>query len=108
MRPQKIAVIVTAVTLALSLVFALCGCGTVERVTRVTDGTNIAAGFKIPGTDISMAVFDYVGGLNITVPSNRVVEIEHRVAESNTYFGVIHTGRDSYMKAETRLTEDLP
>ena len=55
---------------------------------------------KIPGTEWSVSVLDYIGGIRVAGQDSTHIEVTHDVEETNTYFGVITTSRRSKMSAD--------
>lgn len=96
-------------TLAVPLVvFAalatLCGCA--YKGGKVIDGTNLAIGMKIPGTEWSINVLDYVGGCRIAGQDSTHIVVSNEVIETNRYFGVVETWRHSKMTADIEPLEN--
>ena len=81
-------------------VLALC-CGCVYKGGKVVDGTNLAIGMRIPGTEWNVSVLDYIGGVRVAGQDSTHITVTHEVAETNAYFGVVETRRAS------RLTADI-
>ena len=77
---------------------ALTGCA--YKGGKVVDGTNLAIGLRVPGTDWSLAVLDYVGGVRVAGQDATRITVSHSVAETNDYFGVVTTRRASTLRAE--------
>ena len=90
---------VTALALACVL-FALCGC-TSYKGGKVVDGTNLEIGISIPGTDWSWTInaLSYTGGLKVCGDEKTRITVTNKVIETNTYFGVIKTQRQTEMHA---------
>lgn len=77
----------------------LAGC--VYKGGKVVDGTNLAIGMKIPGTEWNVSVLDYIGGVRVAGQDSTHITVTNEVAETNSYFGVVTTRR------HTRLVADI-
>ena len=87
--------------LATALAIAACaiGCRTYKGGT-VVDGTNLAVGMKLPGTEWAINVIDYVGGIRVGGNDQTRMTVTNEVCETNRYFGVIETSRHTKLYAE--------
>lgn len=85
---------------------AILSTGCVYKGGKVVDGTNLAIGMKIPGTEWDVSVLDYVGGIRVAGQDSTHIKVAHEVAETNTYFGVITTSRRSKMTADIEPLSD--
>ena len=72
---------------------------------KVVDGTNLAIGMTIPGTEWTITALDYVGGLRVAGNDQTSICVSNEVIETNSYFGVIETRRHSKMTATIEPTE---
>ena len=90
--------------LACLLCAALCGC-TQYRGGKIVDGSNIAIGITIPGTEWTVNALDYVGGLRVAGQDRTIITVTNDVVETNRYFGVVETSRHSKMTAKIEPTE---
>lgn len=86
------------VWLCATALLALVGC--VYKGGKVNDGTNLAIGMKIPGTEWNINVLDYVGGLRVAGQDSTHIRVTNEVDETNSYFGVVRTERHSRMTAD--------
>ena len=86
--------------LSTAFLCALLCAGCAYRGGKVVDGTNLAIGLRVPGTDWSLAVLDYVGGVRVAGQDATRIAVSHSVAETNDYFGVVTTRRASTLRAE--------
>lgn len=91
--------------LALLAICAACG-GCVYRGGKVIDGTNLAIGLKVPGTEWNISVLDYVGGIRVAGQDSTRITVTHRVSETNTYFGIVSTSRRSSLSADIEPLTD--
>ena len=84
-------------TLALAL---LAGCSTYKGG-RVVDGTNLEIGLAIPGTEgmLTIDALSYTAGLKVCGADKTVISVTNFVSETNSYFGVVKTQRESWMAA---------
>lgn len=86
--------------LALVAFVGICSCcGCAYEGGKVVDGTNLAIGMKIPGTEWSINVLDYVGGLRVAGNDMTSITVSNEVDETNSYFGVVETRRRAKMEA---------
>ena len=91
--------------LAILAIGALCN-GCAYRGGKVVDGTNLAIGMKIPGTEWSISILDYIGGVRVAGQDSTHITVTHEVAETNTYFGVVTTSRSSTLTADIEPLAD--
>ena len=81
-------------------VFALALCaGCAYKGGKVVDGTNLAIGMTIPGTEWTINALDYVGGVRVAGNDMTRITVTNEVAETNDYFGVVTTRRRTRMAA---------
>lgn len=85
---------------------ALLAAGCVYKGGKVVDGTNLAIGMKIPGTEWNVSVLDYIGGIRVAGQDSTHITVTHEVAETNTYFGVVRTSRRSTLTADIEPLSD--
>lgn len=85
-------------------VSALC-CGCFYKGGKIIDGTNLAIGITIPGTEFTINALDYVGGVRVAGNDQTSIIVTNEVAETNRYFGVVETSRHSKMTAKIEPTE---
>ena len=85
---------------------ALLAAGCVYKGGKVVDGTNLAIGMKIPGTEWSVSVLDYIGGVRVAGQDSTHITVTNEVAETNTYFGVVTTSRSSTLTADIEPRAD--
>lgn len=85
---------------------ALLAAGCVYKGGKVVDGTNLAIGMKIPGTEWNVSVLDYIGGIRVAGQDSTHITVTHEVAETNAYFGVVTTSRRSTLTADIEPLSD--
>ena len=84
-----------------AMMIAAAGCS--RKRIRIIEGTNLAVGISMPQSDntFQLQAMNYLSGFSFSVPDGyNVVNLEYKVAESNSYFGVIHTNTDKAMKGK--------
>ena len=87
--------------LAIGALFAGCA----YKGGKIVDGTNLAIGMTIPGTEWTINALDYVGGLRVAGNDQTSICVSNEVMETNSYFGVVETHRHSKMTATIEPTE---
>ena len=81
--------------LAIGALFAGCA----YKGGKVVDGTNLCIGMTIPGTEWTINALDYVGGVRVAGNDQTSICVSNEVSETNSYFGVVETRRQSKMMA---------
>lgn len=76
-----------------------CSACTTYKGGKVVDGTNLAIGMRIPGTDWNFNVLDYIGGMRVGADKGCRLTVTNSVSETNSYFGVVETRRTSTLTA---------
>ncbi len=105
MRRARIATAIVAnILFVVLLCAALCGC--VYKGGKIVDGTNLAIGMKIPGTEWNVSLLDYVGGVRVAGQDSTHITVRHEVSETNSYFGVVETRRASRLTADIEPLQD--
>ena len=106
MARQAVRALLTVATVlfAVLLCAALCGC--VYKGGKIVDGTNLAIGMKIPGTEWNVSLLDYVGGVRVAGQDSTHITVRHEVSETNSYFGVVETRRASRLTADIEPLQD--
>lgn len=87
-----------------ALVFLGTGCA--YKGGKVVDGTNLAIGMTIPGTEWTINALDYIGGIRVAGNDMTSIVVTNEVAETNSYFGVVTTQRQSKMTARIEPVEE--
>lgn len=95
---REAALVLAVLAVSILLCMALAGC--VYKGGKVVDGTNLAIGMKIPGTEWNVSVLDYIGGVRVAGQDSTRITVTNEVAETNIYFGVVTTSRHSTMTAD--------
>ena len=97
---------------ALILFMAVCAAcflfaGCVYTGAKVTEGTDLAVGISVPGTDgaLQLQVFNYLSGFRLGVAEDAQMTVEYTTTETNDYFGCIHTRVHKTVKATVSPTE---
>lgn len=90
--------------LATLAIGALCN-GCAYKGGKVVDGTNLCIGMTIPGTEWTINALDYVGGVRVAGNDQTSICVSNEVMETNSYFGVVKTSRNSKMTATIEPTE---
>lgn len=83
-------------------------CGCAYKGGKAVDGTNLAIGITVPGTDWQVNLLDYVGGLRVAGNDQTRISVSNEVIEMNSYFGVVETRRASKMAAQIEPCETVP
>lgn len=98
-------IIALACVVFMLLILVASGCRTYKGG-QVTDGTNLAVGMKLPGTEWTLNLLDYVGGIRVGGNDQTQISVKNEVWETNTYFSVISTSRHTKMSAKIAPTID--
>lgn len=87
-------------------ILALSGC--VYKGAKVVEGTDLAVGMELPGSDgvAQLNVLNYLSGFRLGIAKNAALKMEYTVAESNSYFGVIHTTTRKTIEAKVDPCEE--
>ena len=91
--------------LALSL--ALTGC--VYRGAKITEGTDLAIGLTVPGTEgvLQFNALNYLSGFRLGVAENAALTVEYSTVATNSYFGVVTTETAKRIKAKVEPCESV-
>ena len=95
--------ILSAVAIAAACLF-FSGC--LYKGGKVIDGTNLAIGITIPGTEFTINALDYVGGVRVCGNDMTSISVSNEVSETNSYFGVVEVKRHSKMTAKIEPCEN--
>ena len=86
------------VWLCATALLALVGCA--YKGGKVVDGTNLAIGMTIPGTEWAINVLAYVGGLRVAGNDSTHIVVTNEVDDESSYFGVVTIHRITKMTAD--------
>ena len=91
--------------LALSLASLVCGC--VYRGAKITEGTDLAIGLTVPGTEgvLQFNALNYLSGFRLGVAENAALTVEYSTVATNSYFGVVTTETAKRIKAKVEPCE---
>ena len=97
-------IIVTLLTV-LGLASLVCGC--VYRGAKITEGTDVAIGLTVPGTEgvLQFNALNYLSGFRLGVAENAALTVEYSTVATNTYFGVVTTETAKRIKAKVEPCE---
>lgn len=79
--------------LAFVLAVATLAGGCAYKGAKVVEGTDLAVGINFPAAEgeAQLQLLNYLSGFRLAVDRNAIMRVKYTTAESNTYFGVIHT-----------------
>ena len=79
-----------AAILAMAMFF-LCGCA--AESAKIVEGNDLSVGFSLPGAEgeANFTVFNWLSGFKTTTAESSRVRLTYTCAETNDYFGTIHT-----------------
>lgn len=82
-------------------------CGCVYRGAKVTEGTDLAIGLTVPGTEgmVQLNALNYLSGFRLGVAENSALTMEYTTVASNTYFGIVETQTSKRIKAKVEPCE---
>lgn len=94
-----------ALTAALALAAALCGC--IYRGGKITEGTDLAVGLTVPGTEGALQVnaLNWLSGFRLAVAENSALTVEYSSAATNSFFGVVKSSSAKRVKARVEPCE---
>ena len=97
-------IIVTLLTV-LGLASLVCGC--VYRGCKITEGTDVAIGLTVPGTEgvLQFNALNYLSGFRLGVAENAALTVEYTTVATNSYFGVVKTETAKRIKAKVEPCE---
>ena len=89
----------------LALAASVCGC--VYRGAKITEGTDLAIGLTVPGTEgvLQFNALNYLSGFRLGVAENAALTVEYSTVATNTYFGVVKTETAKRIKAKVEPCE---
>jgi len=100
--------LLTKTATVLVLCALLAGC--IYKGAKVVEGTDLAVGFTVPGTDgaAQMDVLNWLSGFRLGVAENAALKVKYAVAETNDYFGVVHVRSYKTIDAKVEPCETTP
>ena len=95
----------SALCTLLALSLALSGC--VYRGAKITEGTDLAIGLTVPGTEgvLQFNALNYLSGFRLGVAENAALTVEYSTVATNSYFGVVQTETAKRIKAKVEPCE---
>ena len=74
-----------------ALAASMTGC--LYRGCKVVEGTDIAIGLSVPGTEETLQInaLNYLSGFRLGIAENAALTLRYSCATTNSYFGVIHS-----------------
>ena len=78
---------------------AVTGC--VYRGAKITEGTDLAVGLSVPGTDgaLQLNALNWLSGFRLGVARDAALTVEYATAATNDSLGVVHTRTAKRVKA---------
>ena len=91
-----------------ALAASMTGC--LYRGCKVVEGTDIAIGLSVPGTEETLQInaLNYLSGFRLGVAENAALTVEYSSAETNSYFGCVHVRTAKRVKAKVEPCEVSP
>lgn len=91
---------VLSVIISAAVVLAAGGC--VYKGAKVVEGTDIAAGLNMPGSEgaLQLQLFNYLSGFRLGVDKNARLTVDYMVSETNTFLGVFTSGIAKTVRAK--------
>ena len=88
-----LSVLGTVAILAILTALEIFASGCVYKGAKVTEGTDLAVGFTVPGTEgaIQFDALNYLTGFRLGVAENAALTVRYTCAETNSYLGVVTT-----------------
>lgn len=104
------AIVAMAAYVATALVVATCLGGCIYKGAKVVEGTDLAVGFTVPGTDgaAQMDVLNWLSGFRLGVAENAALKVKYTVSETNDYFGIVHVRSNKTIDAKVEPCETTP
>lgn len=101
------AIVAMAAYVATALVVATCLGGCIYKGAKVVEGTDLAVGFTVPGTDgaAQMDVLNWLSGFRLGVAENAALKVKYTVSETNDYFGIVHVRSNKTIDAKVEPCE---
>lgn len=88
-----------------AVVLAAGGC--VYKGAKVVEGTDIAVGLNVPGSEgaLQFQLFNYLSGFHLGVDKNARLTVNYTVAETNSFLGVFSSGIAKTVRAKVEPCE---
>ena len=88
-------------------VLAATSAGCVYRGCKITEGTDVAIGLTVPGTEgvLQFNALNYLSGFRLGVAENAALTVEYSTVATNSYFGVVTTETAKRIKAKVEPCE---
>ena len=79
--------------LAAALALAIICSGCLYKGAKVVEGTDIAVGLSVPGTEETLQInaLNYLSGFRLGIAENAALTLRYSCATTNSYFGVVHS-----------------
>lgn len=92
------------------LAIALASAGCVYKGAKVTEGTDLAVGLTVPGSEgaLTLDALNYLTGFRLGVAENAGLKVKYTCAETNSYFGCITTRIYKSIDAKVEPCEVTP
>ena len=93
---------------AVALALLCAGCA--SECAKVVEGQDLSVGFTIPGMEgeANFTVINWLSGFKCTTGESGRVKLKYVCAETNAYFGVIHTQTRKEVEADITPVIDEP
>jgi len=82
---------------AFGLLFGGTGCA--YKGGKVVDGTNLEIGMHVPGTEWTLTLLSYTGGMRFCGNDATLMVVSNDVCETNNYLYMVTTARHTKMNA---------
>lgn len=78
--------------IAATALLALLAGGCVHKGAKIVEGTDLAVGLNVPGSEGSLQfqLFNWLSGFRLGVAENAILTVRYSVAETNDFLGVFH------------------
>lgn len=103
---REVAIAAIGFSIVAFLIASLAGC-VQYKGGKYIEGTNLAVGMTIPGTEWQINVLDYVGGLRVAGDDHTTITVKNEVEETSSWFGVVSINRKSAATAQVKPEMDI-
>ena len=102
---KEMALKTAAVAALFAFVWIVAGC--VYKGAKVTEGTDLAIGLTVPGTDgaVQFDALNYLTGFRLGVAENAALTVKYTCSETNSYLGVVTTRVNKTIDAKVEPCE---